>query len=276
MNSEFLIVVVIYEINIKESLTIQRLIKLQEKLGEVPEILVYDNSLISKHDEKYSRYIRYYKHDNKNGGVAAAYNYAYSLAASIPKKWLILFDQDTNINDNYFPSLFSSISTFSAETLFCATVQSNNRIVSPAYYFAERAFVYKKQKSGLLKTRFYTVINSGLAIQVQEMGGLGGFDKNLPLDFSDHYFFSKYKKRNKNFVVFNCVNHHSLSSDSDVTFDVVFNRFNKYRKSTFIYSNKVKSFFPLVWLTIRTLKLTLKFARLDFIKALLLRSRQSS
>jgi hypothetical protein len=271
MSSEFLIVVVIYEINIGESLTIQRLIKLQEELGEVPEILVYDNSLISKHDEKYDKLIKYYKHDSSNGGVASAYNYALSLAGAVKKDWLILFDQDTDVNNKYFKELMMSMDKFPDTKLFCPTVQANNRIISPARYIAERAFVFNKPKRGLLKSRLFTVINSGLVIQAREMESLGGFTNKLPLDFSDHYFFTKYKRRNKNFVVINCVNLHGLSSNEDRVYEVVYRRFKIYCKSAFAYSIIIKSLFPLIWLTIRTLKLTFKFSKFEFFTFLLFR-----
>ncbi len=53
MSSTFLIVVVIYETNLEHSQTLQSLIKIQTFTPDFPGILVYDNSLKHKYNEKY-------------------------------------------------------------------------------------------------------------------------------------------------------------------------------------------------------------------------------
>jgi GT2 family glycosyltransferase len=269
MISNSLIVVVIYEINLDDSLTLQSLIRIQTLTPDFPNVLVYDNSFENKYNEKYSENITYYRHDSANTGVGGAYNYAAKLANSINKAWLILFDQDTKINDDYLKELQSSFNTFPNEKLFCPNVLANNKIISPAYYFAYRAFSFNKPKSGILKGLNCTLINSGLAIKLSELENLEGYDTELPLDYSDHYFFFKFKKRNRNFVAINCENLHSLSSNSDQTFETVYSRFKKYCISTFIYAKKVDSNVPLLWLFFRTFKLTLKFSKVEFFKFLL-------
>jgi GT2 family glycosyltransferase len=269
MNFASLVVVVIYEIELAESSTLNSLIKLRKNTPNFPEILMYDNSRHAKFDEQFSNYITYYQHDSANNGVGGAYNYAIDLACRVNKEWLILFDQDTDVSDNYFEQLFISINRFPQGNLFCPTVLSNNRILSPAYYFLHRAFTLKQPKPGLLKSRYFTVINSGLAIRLSELQKLGGYDSELLLDFSDHYFFSKYKKRNSNFVVMNCQNQHRLSANSDSTFEAAYKRFKKYAVSAIVYSRKVDSYFPRLWLCLRTLKLTSKFSKVEFIKYLL-------
>lgn len=269
MISASLVVVVIYEINLEDSATLQSLVKIQTFTPYFPNILVYDNSLENKYDKKYSENITYYKHDVANTGVGGAYNYAAKLANSINKTWLILFDQDTKINEDYFKELQSSFNTFPDEQLFCPAVRANNKIISPAYYFAYRAFSFNKPKAGILKSSNFTIINSGLVIKLSELEKVGGYDNELPLDYSDHYFFWKYKKRNRNFVAINCENAHNLSSNSDDAFAVVNKRYKLYYISTVIYSRKVSSHLPLLWLFFRTIKLTLKFSRIEFFNFLL-------
>ncbi len=269
MISNSLIVVVIYEINLDDSLTLQSLIRIQTLTPDFPNILVYDNSFENKYNEKYSENITYYRHDSTNTGVGGAYNYAAKLANSINKAWLILFDQDTKINDDYLKELQSSFNTFPNEKLFCPNVCANNKIISPSFYFAYRAFSFNEPKSGILKSLNFTLINSGLVIKLSELEKVGGYDNELALDYSDHYFFWKYKKRNRNFVAINCVNLHNLSSNSDYAFEAVYRRFKMYCNSTFIYSQKVHSRLPLLWLFFRTLKLTIKFSTIEFFKFLL-------
>ncbi len=269
MISTSLIVVVIYEANLESSSTLQSLIKFQTYTPDFPEILVFDNSLENNFTAKYLENIAHYKHEPVNTGVGGAYNYAANFAKSINKAWLILFDQDTKISDDYFKELQSSFNTFPNEKLFCPIVRANKKIISPAYYFAYRAFSFNKRKAGILKSSNFTVINSGLVIKLSELEKVGGYDNELPLDYSDHYFFWKYKKRNRNFVAINCENLHNLSSNSDYAFEPVYKRFKKYCVSSIIYSKKVDSYFPLVWLFFRTLKLTFKFSTIKIIKSLL-------
>jgi hypothetical protein len=97
-----------------------------------------------------------------------------------------------------------------------------------------------------------------------------GFDSNLPLDYSDHYFFHKFKRRNKYFVVIDTEILHELSSHSDDVFEAVYRRFKSYYVSTIIYSKKVRSYLPILWLGVRTLKLTCKFLKFDFLKLIIL------
>ncbi len=273
MISTFLIVVVIYETSLENSSTLQSLFKIQAHTPDFPDILVYDNSFKNKYNEKYSENITYYKHDVANTGVGGAYNHAAKLAKSINKPWLILFDQDTEINDDYFRELQTSFKAFPDKKLFCPAVRANNKIISPAYYFAYRAFSVNKPKAGILKSSNFTLINSGLVIKLSELEKVGGYDNELPLDYSDHYFFWKYKKRNRNFVVISCENAHNLSSNSDYAFEAVYKRFKIYCTSTVIYSRKVSSLLPLIWLFFRTLKLTLKFSRIEFFNFLLFKRK---
>lgn len=267
--NDFLIVVVVYEIELKQSITLQRLFSIFESKSINVDLLVYDNSKQSTYQGEHAGDVRYYKHDAENSGVAGAYNYALKLATQLDKKWLVLFDQDTTISNNYFSALSSGMQRYPQEKLFCATVVSYNTIVSPAYFFAERAFVLKAPKTGLLQSKCFTVINSGITVSVPELKALGGYDADLPLDFSDHNFFRKYKKANKTFVVIDAENSHNLSAHADVDFDVVFKRFKIYAQAAKIYASKVGNIFPKVWLWIRAMKLSFKFKDSAFVSCLI-------
>lgn len=271
MNPEnALIVVVLYEIDIENSITLLQLFRLKLTSSKFPEILIYDNSKQPRLKDRDHDKITYYYHNIENAGVAGAYNYALSLSKACQKDWLILFDQDTQISDKYFEELQKNVLTYPEHNLFCPTVISYNKIISPALYFAEKTFKLKSIEAGIKRAKNYTVINSGLLVRVSELDALGGYDSDLPLDFSDHLFFHNYKKRNHSFVLINCSVKHSLSSYSDVKFDVVLKRFKLYRRSSIIYARKVGSPYPVVWLAMRALKLSIKFAKIDFFKSLFL------
>ncbi len=267
-NSKFLIVVVIYECVIEESITFKKLLAIREKVCSFPEILIYDNSHNSQFSVKYLQSVAFYKHNQANGGVAGAYNYALSLGKIERKEWLILFDQDTDLSLDFFERLERSLLLYPQQELFCPIVLSAGKIVSPTYYLLEKAIKPKRLNTGLVNSLYYTVINSGLTIKLGLMESLGGYDDDLPLDLSDHNFFRKYKKENKKFVLTEVVNLHDLSSESDTSFEKVYGRFKKYYSSSLIYSHKIHNPFPLFWLCLRAIKLTFKFNTFEFVKFL--------
>ncbi len=262
----FLVVIVVYNVELKKSRTLQRLFLLQSNTPEFPEILVYDNSLRAKYTEEYAPYITHYKHDPDNSGVAGAYNYALAFCKNRNYEWLILLDQDTDITQNYFDQVRKSIQKYPEANLFCPIVRSDRSIISPTWFIAEKTVAPAKVRAGLVKSKYHTIINSGIVIQVNELEALEGYDVDLYLDFSDHYFFRQYKKRNKFFVVIDCEIVHNFSSDTDKTFDTVYTRFKLYCSSAFVYAGKIGNYLPLFWLFMRTLKLTFKFLKLDFLK----------
>lgn len=268
MDRKLLIIVVVYETELKESQTLLSLASIKAKSANLPEVLVFDNSKISKQDGSFSDIITYYFHNNENVGVAGAYNYAFKFAGTLHKEFVVLFDQDTEVNYNYFTALSKAIDKYPGERLFCPTILSGKKIISPTYYIFHKPFFYKALKNGLLQNRFYTTLNSGLVLKLSELEKLGGYDPELPLDYSDHFFIIKFKKYNAHFVVFDCQNQHYLSGMFDQDFATVYSRFTKFYFSTRIYAKKVRSFFPLVWLFVRALKLTVKFHQVDFLKVI--------
>lgn len=266
-----LIVIVIYETIITNSNTIQSLIKVKQHTQNLPDILLYDNSkrkqAFSNNDDDLDL-IKYYFHDENNSGVAGAYNYACKLAIEKNKKWLTIFDQDTTLEKDFFTELYSAISE-SNELLFAPTVKTNGVIVSPSFYLLHKSIIYKNRKLGKkMNSSDYSVINSGLTISVEYLQKNGGFDAELPLDYSDHYFFYKYKKSQPSFYILNCCLQHNLSSYQQLTYEESLTRFRKYVGFTKIFSQKVKSKLPLFWLMLRALKLTVRYKKIEFVKHL--------
>lgn len=262
-----LIVIVIYESKIQDSKTIQSLIQLNSTC-KLPDILLYDNSKTSVYTiSDGESIIKYYHHDKNNSGVSGAYNYAYKLGLEKNKQWLTLFDQDTIVGENFFIQLSLAING-NEEALYAPTVKTNNIIVSPSYYFFHKPITYKKRKVGKLNSSGYSVINSGLTISIEYLQKSKGFDVDLPLDYSDHYFFYRYKKLQPSFYVLDCCINHGLSSFQHMTYEESLIRFRKHTSFTRVFSLKVKSILPLFWLILRALKLTAEYRKFEFVKYL--------
>lgn len=269
MYHKLLIVVVVYETELKKSQTLLSLAHIKAKGENLAEVLVFDNSRVSRQNNTFANIVTYYVHNSNNIGVAGAYNYAMDFGESLKKEFLVLFDQDTEVHPAFFSALSQAISNHPSMSLFCPTILSGTKIISPTYYYFHKPFFYKTSKIGPIKNRFYTALNSGLVVKVSALKELGGYDMELPLDYSDHYFIARFKKHYSYFVVFNCSNQHYLSGIFDEDFETVYSRFKKFYFSTSIYAKKVRSFFPLLWLTVRALKLTIKYKKLDFLRFIL-------
>ena len=94
------IVIVVYNIHPEHSRTFSSLLNVLSDI-EINNlaIIVYDNSP-ERHDlnlDSNANLSITYKHDERNPGIAAAYNYALQEANKNGSEWLLLLDHDTQI-----------------------------------------------------------------------------------------------------------------------------------------------------------------------------------
>ena len=232
--------------------------------------MIYDNSKkidnqASYFDFLYPQFHFHYIHDELNSGLGVAYNTAAVIAKNIKKEFLIFLDQDTFLSDEYFKIILKSVNDNPSINLFSPVVISNEIVISPSSFFAGRSWVKNKKEFGQLKTINHTIINSGTVIRSKEFNLLGGYSTSLPLDFSDHYFFYKFKKRNRYFYVMPlCIQHH-LSTFYDKDYNKVFNRFKIYYSAAIYFALNTKNFISMFWAFLHALKLGLVYKRFSFI-----------
>jgi rhamnosyltransferase len=267
---DFLACIVVYEQAIENCVTLNTLANsLQEQY--CLEILLYDNSqtvFTGISAFKIPGLQIHYIHDPSNPGVSKAYNRAAQIAVELKKKWLILFDQDTFVNKAFLPELIKCINENPGINIFSAIVESHGRIISPAIIspFWQRPGTLKKVQPGIHVAKRFTLINSSMVVSCIEFDHMGGYDEDLKLDFSDHYFFYKFKKINKSFFIIPVVNGHNLSSFAETDYLKAFKRFAMYYSSAFVYSLKIKNKIPVLWAFLRALKLSLKYKKISFLK----------
>jgi len=206
----FLACVVLYEQVIEKCITLHSLNRSLKKQFPL-DVVLYDNSPVQQENTAnikalFDNLNIYYITDPSNPGVAKAYNEAAKIAEQAGKKWLFLFDQDTDINESFMEQVRVSIGQNPRINLFCPVIKSRDVIISPTFILTilQKTLIPTRFATGIQQSKNYTLINSGLVINCKEFKLLGGYDEELRLDFSDHYFFYKYKKRNIFFLYSPC------------------------------------------------------------------------
>lgn len=188
-----LFVVVLYKCMAPNSATMA---SLREFFGVLPDgwsFLFYDNSPseISERELKGFMGLGSYTYvpATYNGGVLAAYEYALELATRERYEWLVLLDQDTRLGSDFFSALQTSINAASYQVVAAVpTISVGELQVSPRIgRYMKRPLKFGDATEG----RYVNFINSGAALKVDFIKGIGGFHKNLWLDGLDHWLSAK-------------------------------------------------------------------------------------
>lgn len=159
-------------------------------------LLVYDNSERPQvtTDVGIPESLRpfHYLHDPTNGGLAAAYNRALYLARDIRADWLLLLDQDTQLPPAFIEQTAGVIESLPENGDIVAVVprvHSNRCCISPMRVRRGwRLAAFPDAATGCIDVPA-TAINSGTAVSVAFLDGLGGFDPTFKLDYLDHWLF---------------------------------------------------------------------------------------
>lgn len=234
-------------------------------------IIVFDNS--PNNDNNSHEIIRYtdnitvyYFTENVNKGLPYAYNLFASKAKEMNKNWLVLLDQDTTLPTNFYSS-YLDIDSDSSVVLYCSLVFSNNELMSPAYYKNFRSYKMPLPNGDKLDLKDVSCINSGLMINVNYFLEVGGYNKELFLDFCDHDFIYKLKANQlKTLGIISCQLVQDFSSNNH-TKDQALSRYRLFvRDLKAFYKNKnLLQIFIRVDLP-RLLKLTYQYKSLQFLK----------
>lgn len=268
--SNLLLCIVVYE---KEVTECETFISLNEVLSKdaIVDIVIYDNSRLPDNQilfnkASYPQINLHYIHNEKNLGLGVAYNEAGAIATTLEKEFLCIFDQDSDIPKDYFSVALSSISANPSINLFSPIVISNKITISPSSFYFGRSWVKKNIERGVVNTKNHSIINSGSIIRIMEFSRLGGYEPILPLDFSDHYFFYKYKQDNPYFFVMPVYLQHELSTFFDKEYNKVFKRFKIYCEAAVFFSHNTKNISALFWAFLHSVKLSIVYRRFAFIK----------
>jgi hypothetical protein len=241
----FIILIVIYNKDPFESTTIQCLIDSIYNTKD-SRIIIWDNSIIAPSPESVEKLRKYwvnleYNHTPMNLPLSQIYNCIigkindHSTNLSARHKFLLLFDQDSIIDNDYFNILKNSIKNYENIMLFVPRVICNNIYISPGNLFYFKGFYTRNKLNGLISSRNKTAINSGMAISTNYLKHFyEGYNEKLTFYGIDNYFMIKYSKCQEYLYVIDYNMHHQLAKYSveDVSM-------TKWRQTNTINSIKV-------------------------------------
>lgn len=263
---DVLAVLVLYNCRIKESESFLSLNRSLVSSGFILDVLVYDNSPSKRYEgENFivdNMRITYIS-DIHNSGVSRAYNVGRELAEKIGKKWILLLDQDTTFPCHSIERYLEQIGR--GQLLSAPMLFSGRRYLSPCRYKWGRGRTLKYVHPGELNLRNKSVLNSGLLIHLDVFKKAGEYNENIPLDFSDHEWLERVKRYYHTVYIMDLVCRHNLSvMETDIKKVLV--RFKYYLIGAKEY-RKTKFSFGLSFIVfLRTIKLTLRFKTLDFLR----------
>lgn len=269
---QVLIVVVLYNVKFSQSKTIQTLHSSACYTGETVSLFIYDNSPTTCFDYdavKFPFFKVDYVHDATNPGISKAYNLCVE-KYKVSKKWILLLDQDTELNDNTLSEYLSSVAEIKSHLYVPKIFDKNNkRLISPSYFRYKRGFYMdeKNLKNGVCNfEKDISFINSGALMSIESFLAVGGYDENL-FDYSDHEFFERFSVVYNTYFLVNLNVFHNLSSfDTDNSISTK-NRYRIFCQSAKYYAKKSKSVLPIFWSLLRGIKLSVLSKDLGYITA---------
>lgn len=180
-----------------------------EAFPEIQKVLIFDNSESSTRPEGLDNRFAYH-HSKTNVGLAKAYNYALK-NIGYQSEWLVTFDQDTFITEDYLTELVEHRDSSPDIVLLAPLVKDQNQQISPVFSDSLRPLHKNLPKKDQLYSQMVMVINSGATIRVSFMREIGGYNLDFPLDYLDHWLCWKIFKEKKEIFILNVTLQHELS-----------------------------------------------------------------
>jgi rhamnosyltransferase len=259
---------VIYNLDIKISVSLKSVTKAIIPKDFGLKIWVCDNTVKQwiKDENKVVCNNRNWAYFDMGGnlGLSKAYNRAL---AEIPEnEWVVLFDQDTLIPENFFVELLKSIKKYPSILMHVPYVESLGKRISPSVIYGHVIRNGKKIKYG--ENNEITAINSGMAMHKSIFSKTGLYDERFFLDCIDHHFVKLYKKSGGKIAVFNCKLEQAFSGDDHSDWEKDYCRFLIYKKDFYLFcrdsfSGKTYYFLKIV---LRALRLSLIYKNFAFIR----------
>ncbi|MDR2841139.1 MAG: glycosyltransferase [Paludibacter sp.] len=271
---KFRILVVVYKKLPFESSTIKALIDIKDKISNDVEIVIWDNSpdLLDEHsqqefEKKISGFNYLYIADGKNTPLSAIYNQI--IGTSHFDEYLVIFDDDTSFDFNYFATLTKAISQYPHINLFLPLIKYKEQIVSPANQVLFRGSYWKKKKTGVLKSKRITAINSGMAISTNYLKTkFKGYNEKLKFYETDNYFMYQFSKDSDCLFVMDIELNHILNFYEDISITEKLDRYRQQREG-FLINMKERNFFVCtmarLYSFLVSVKLSLKYSDIRFV-----------
>lgn len=254
-NNTILPIVVIYNTDWKDCNAYKSLFSYYDG-----DVLLYDNSPQDA-NKRYGNVHLHYHHDPLNRGLSVAYNYGAKWAKANDFDFIALFDEDTILPKDYIGTLNRAISENKEISLFAPTLKYKKGYFSPcrySWYHIKGTYL----APGTYDLHRYIPVNSGACIRIDSFIKNGGYNENIPLDFSDFDFFLRLKDVCSSFQVMDSIGTQQFSNEERDK-DVLLRRYRFYLKGAASFFNP-----QLIWFHVlkHTMSLTIRTHSMIFIK----------
>lgn len=264
---KLMVVLVLHKMEVHESPTVISLTTALQSIQQRASIFIYDNS---PHDHSYKLnefWATTYKHDSSNPGVSKAYNEGFKCAKAQNKTWMLLVDQDTEFEKDFFFKIKHAIENNPDQKLIVPIMMDEKGMLSPFLFHFGRGIRLKKIKAGQYQLEEKKFINSGLLISRDLFELAGGFDDRYKLDFSDLAFIERLKSITNGFSVIDSKCRHSLFVTKRSSVEETLVRFKIYCQSANLLGNQTGNFWVYVWKHLRAIVFSFKYFDWRFIAA---------
>ena len=192
--NEFFFVVVLYEMSMSQSLTVRSLSQHSARFQQQGiHLLVIDNTPGVKPEsfavDDQTEYLAF----GENRGLAGAYQTAFLMAKAKDFRFLVLFDQDSDVNDDFIGALNGvGHESSSSIAIWCPEVICGETPISP---YSMNSFGWPIYSSQGKSEKLYG-INSFSIVNVRFVEAIGGFEEFYWLDCLDTWLYEQAHKNN--------------------------------------------------------------------------------
>ncbi|WP_187992541.1 glycosyltransferase [Vibrio harveyi] len=265
-----LILVVIYDVNLSDSSTINSLINSVEEIkGDT--IFVWDNSKqIQEYDNIKSFFndngVRFvYEHHPENLPLSRLYNSVIQRFNST-HDYLFLFDHDSTFDKRFF----LEVDKYKNRRihLFLPIVKYKNKIVSPTRKIFLKGFYFNNKPSGFKEASNISAINSGMVISFEFLRTkFIGYDERLKFYGTDDYFMMNYCKNEEKLFILNYEFEHDLTlSTLNQPSDKLINSYKQMLEAwSVIYSDSSLIYLVKMYSVVHSMYTAFKFKNKRFL-----------
>jgi GT2 family glycosyltransferase len=269
MNPTFSVVVVLYNSTLERSLSLQSLNKI--KSAQL-KIYLWDNSRVPFSAEEIERLktnwgnVSYFN-TPENRSLAKIYNEVTRL--STHSDFLVLLDQDSSFDDNFFKEAILAIEKNSDINLFLPYIKTDQNIYSPGDFHFIKGKYWPNLITGRVMAKNKVAVSSGMIIRMKYLiENYPQFDERLKLYGIDSDFMIQYARKNSFFFVLNYNLQHQLSVNEKESIETKIFRFKDMRNSILIIAKKQSTVlycFALLYVCYISVKSLIRYQSFKFI-----------
>ena len=256
-------IIVVYNKECKDSISLQSLYRWKNDI----KLVVFDNSTKPNGNAEYCEKEKiYYLTKGDNIGLSRAYNHVLDSLKLNDNDYVIILDDDTELNDNYVKELQTC--TDGTKEVILPIVYNGTSIISPANIKYKCSSRMVKSVEELDRDNM-SAINSGMLIKASVFNKIR-YNEQLFLDCVDHEFMRMVRKEKLNIHIMDSFINQNFSRNEKPKLESALHRFRLYRKD-FRKFCQLNSALPFYYMSIGkfVLSYSIKYRTTKFLKILM-------